>query len=253
MRKKRRLTKLFSGVLALLVLFASFSLFACNKQQEKREIYLLATDYFDNEYRIKQGEMLLLEYDRPLDAHYWWGSVDAYYCDTNEKYEEEAARTFEDTNVRVSIPDEYICIQHYPKIDVSFYAVVRVNENRPLPDFEFIPGDDCVDFVKNEKYVYPAYRFGLNRRVPDFRLTYQGEDLGYYRENENFYIVEILKYNGSDFVEEYPDFPGGIPFHPYHLSRGLYQIAIAVDRWHLPGKHYETFREIRKTILIELI
>ncbi len=261
MKKERFLKRLFSVALGFLMLFASVVLVACKEsgkeENAERKIYLLATDFSGKKHRIEQGETLVLEYDRSSRAHYWWDTVQAYYCDTNKEYtEEQPTRTFHDTNVDLLTPDEYICIQQYPKIDASFYTIVRVNENRPLPDFDFIAGEGCIDFVKNEKYVY---KYDGKMHVPDFTLTYQGEYLGH------FSYTQKLGYDYGEVTpnvyidQQYMHEDGKFRLHsslydpPLAEAIGVYKIELTVIRFFLPRRHQHTFREIRKTIIIEIV
>ena len=246
MKKERFLKRLFSVALGFLMLFASVVLVACKEsgkeENAERKIYLLATNFFGTKYRIEQGETLFLEYDRPAEAHYWWSTVRAYYCDTNEEYtEEKPTQTLDEGYVDVLTPGTYRFTQTYFEKKAWFQVVLVVNENRPLPDFEFIPGYGCIDFVKNEKYVY---KYDGKQHLPNVKLIYQGEVIHEADGYANYF--DVLMYDGEKFSK----CPAGIQ---YAQDVGLYQMTFMEGRSYLPDEYYDTFRKIEKTILVEIV
>lgn len=243
--KKKHVALLLS--VCALGMTAAFS--GCAKEESPfpDAVYLDAVihDILGNEYTINLGTELRLEMQQTEEQQFIWFWAEMYDRKTGELYTKEPLYSFIDFHVDLNMPGTYEIKQYYESIpgrgSVTYKIILTVTplpDPRPEPDIVLLPGDDCVEYVQNERYVYKYD--GEYHRPRRWQITYEGQTVTTLYTWYNIPIYDVKTLERTESQERLCDI-------------GVYEGWIILDPSDYTGEFKGMFKETRIRIIIEII
>lgn len=217
-----------------------------SKENKDGAFYVMVYDGQGNEYRLEsQGVQVVdAEYDYKV-ADVLEFTMQEFDAVTDAPLNLQAERDITLTRYKIKLdePGKYEVKQYYPNYKGRGSILLRINvtvkekpDTRPIPTVILEPGENCLEYVQNERYVY---RYDGDTHLPIIKAYYEEEELFLSggADTWSFLVdLEVIESEGSNNFQDI----------------GVYKVKVYIHdtRW---LSHSGDFQEVEIPITIEIV